>query len=165
MPSRTRVLLTASCLTVLVLSLARCGGSGTPTSPTSSSSAVVSGTVNRASGGAAAGLTVSVVGGSASAAVQGSGAFELSGVPAGSVQLRFRDATVDATAQLQNVSADERIQIQVNVSASTATIVAEERSTTAKVSLCHAEGNGSYHLIEVRPTARMPTTRRGRRSR
>ena len=105
----------------------------TPTSPTSPTSAVVAGTVNRASGGAAAGLTVSVVGASASAAVQGSGAFELSGVPAGSVQLRFKDATVDATAQLRDVAAEERIQIQVNVSTSTATIVAEERSTTAKV--------------------------------
>jgi len=156
MPPKTRVLLTASCLTVLVLSLARCGGSSTPTSPTPSSgggAAVVAGTVNRTSGGAAAGLTVSVVGTSASAAVQGSGAFELSGVPAGSVQLRFKDATVDATTQLQNVTADERIQIQVNVSASTATIVAEERSTTAKVSLCHAEGNGTYHLIEVSVSA------------
>ncbi len=155
MPPKTRVLLTASCLTVLVFSLARCGGSSTPTSPTPSSggAAVVAGTVNRASGGAAAGLTVSVVGTSASAAVQGSGAFELSGVPAGSVQLRFKDATVDATTQLQNVTADERIQIQVNVSASTATIVAEERSTTAKVSLCHAEGNGTYHLIEVSVSA------------
>ena len=119
----------------------------------SSTSAVVAGTVNRASGGAAAGLTVSVVGASASAAVQGSGAFELSGVPAGSVQLRFKDATVDATAQLQNVTAEERIQIQVNVSTSTATIVAEERSTTAKVALCHAEGNGSYHLIDVSVSA------------
>ena len=154
MPSKTRVLLTASCLAMVVLSIGRCGGSSSPTSPTASStSAVVAGTVNRASGGAAAGLTVSVVGASASAAVQSSGAFELSGVPAGSVQLRFKDATVDATAQLQNVTADERIQIQVNVSTSTATIVVEERSTTAKVALCHAEGNGSYHLIEVSVSA------------
>jgi hypothetical protein len=155
MPSKTRVLPATFCLAVLILSLARCGGSSTPTSPTASggAGAVVAGTVNRASGGAAAGLTVSVVGTSASAAVQGSGAFELSGVPAGSVQLRFKDATVDATTQLQNVTADERIQIQVNVSASTATIVAEERSTTAKVSLCHAEGNGTYHLIEVSVSA------------
>ena len=153
MVSKTRVLLAASCLAVLVVSLARCGGSSTPTSPTSSSSAVVAGTVNRASGGAAAGLTVSVVGASTSAAVQSSGAFELSGVPPGSVQLRFKDSTVDATAQLQNVTAEERSQIQVNVSASTATIVAEERSTTAKVSLCHAEGNGSYHLIDVSVSA------------
>ena len=156
MLSKSRVLLAASCLAVLVLSLARCGGSSTPTTPTSPmspTSAVVAGTVNRASGGAAAGLTVSVVGASASAAVQGSGAFELSGVPAGSVQLRFKDATVDATAQLRDVAEQERIQIQVNVSTSTATIVAEERSTTAKVELCHAEGNGSYHLIEVSVSA------------
>lgn len=153
MPAKTRVLLTVSCLAVLAFSLARCGGSSSPTSPTGSTSAVVAGTVNRSSGGAAAGLTVSVVGASASAAVQSSGAFELSGVPAGSVQLRFKDATVDAMAQLQNVAADERIQIQVSVSTSTATIVAEERSTTAKVSLCHAEGNGSYHLIEVSVSA------------
>ena len=156
MLSKSRVLLAASCLAVLVLSLARCGGSSTPTTPTgpmSPTSAVVAGTVNRASGGAAAGLTVSVVGASASAAVQGSGAFELSGVPAGSVQLRFKDATVDATAQLRDVAAEERIQIQVNVSTSTATIVAEERSTGAKVELCHAEGNGSYHLIEVSVSA------------
>jgi hypothetical protein len=74
-------------------------------------------------------------------------------VPPGSVQLRFKDSTVDATAQLQNVTAEERIQIQVNVSASTATIVTEERSTTAKVALCHAEGNGSYHLIDVSVSA------------
>ena len=110
MLSKSRVLLAASCLAVMVLSLARCGGSSTPTTPTSPmspTSAVVAGTVNRASGGAAAGLTVSVVGASASAAVQGSGAFELSGVPAGSVQLRFKDATVDATAQLTDDQTSE----------------------------------------------------------
>ena len=134
MPSKTRVLLTASCLAMVVLSIGRCGGSSSPTSPTASStSAVVAGTVNRASGGAAAGLTVSVVGASASAAVQSSGAFELSGVPAGSVQLRFKDATVDATAQLQNVTADERIQIQVNVSTSTLVAIS-------------AAGHGSFGL-------------------
>jgi hypothetical protein len=155
MQPMSRTLVASSCLAVLVLGAARCGGSSAPTSPTSSgggtANAVIGGTVNRATGGAAAGLTVSVVGSSASAAVQSSGQFELPGVPAGSVQLRFKDATVDATAQLTNVAAEERIQIQVSVSNTTATIVAEERS--GKVSLCHAEGNGSYHLIDVSVSA------------
>jgi hypothetical protein len=39
------------------------------------------------------------------------------------------------------------IEIQVNLSGSTATIVNEVRS--GKVALCHSTGNRSYHLIEV----------------
>ena len=53
-----------------------------------------------------------------------------------------------ATAQLANVTNDELIQIQVQVSGASATIVSETRST-AKVVLCHRTGNGTYHSIEV----------------
>ena len=72
----------------------------------------------------------------------------MAGVPSGNVDRATRNATVNATAQLSNVGQEELIEIQVNVSGTTATIVNEVQST-GKVSLCHRTGNGWYHLIEV----------------
>jgi hypothetical protein len=63
------------------------------------------------------------------------------------VQLQFKNAAVSAAAQISNVASGQFIQIQVQLNGSTATIVSETRS--AKVTLCHREGNGSYHSIDV----------------
>ena len=150
MQTTTRALFVASCLAFLAV--AGCG-SGSPTEPTASggAGATIAGTVNSAAAGAPSGLTVTVVGTGLSAAVENAGQFRLAGVPAGNVELQFRASTVNATARLSNVGQEEMIEIQVNLSGSTATIVNEVRS--GKVALCHSTGNGSYHLIEVSVSA------------
>ena len=118
------------------------GGSGNPGSPSGGAGATIAGTVNRSA------ETVTVASTSLSAAVDGSGHFQIGGVPTGNVQLKFKGAAVDATAQVSNVAPDEFIEIQVLVNGGSATILNESRSA-GKVSLCHATGNGEYHLIDI----------------
>jgi hypothetical protein len=118
------------------------GGSGNPGSPSGGAGATIAGTVSRSA------ETVAVANTSLSAAVDGSGHFQIGGVPTGNVQLKFKGAAVDATAQVSNVAPDEFIEIQVQVSGASATILNESRSA-GKVSLCHSTGNGEYHLIDV----------------
>jgi len=118
------------------------GGSGNPGSPSGGAGATIAGTVNRSA------ETVTVASTSLSAAVDGSGHFQIGGVPMGNVQLKFKGAAVDATAQVSNVAPDEFIEIQVLVNGGSATILNESRSA-GKVSLCHATGNGEYHLIDI----------------
>lgn len=164
----TRTLITASCLALVAA--AGCGGrvSG-PTGPsgsTGATGATITGTVNggnmtfstasasaRVTAAAApSGMTVTVVGTNLTTAVDILGQFELAGVPSGNMQLQFKQGSVSATIQLSNVGEQELVQIQVNVSGTSATIVNEVRST-GKVSLCHSTGNGSYHLIDVSVSA------------
>jgi len=122
-----------------------CGGSANPAAP-SSAGATISGTVSRSTG--PLGLKVSVVGTDLSAVVESSGSFQITRVTLGTVQLNFKDATVNATAQISNVAQDEFIEIQVQVNGGSATIVNENRSS-GKVSLCHRTDSGEYHLIDV----------------
>jgi len=121
------------------------GCTGSPTSP-SEAGATIAGTVSRST--SSAGLTVAVLGTDLSAVVENSGHFQIDRVPAGDVQLKFKDAGTDATARVSNVAPDQFIEIQVQVNGSSATIVNESRSS-GKVSLCHREGTGDYHLIDV----------------
>jgi hypothetical protein len=93
-----------------------------------------------------------VAGTNRSSTVDQSGYFQIDGVPAGTVRLQFRDASVNATTELSNVQPDQFVEIQVQVSGSTATVVSEVRSD-AKVSLCHRTESGSYHLITVSDSA------------
>ncbi len=131
-----------------------CGGSS-PASPSSTpaggggaTNAVIAGTVSSSqSGPSLSGLRAEVAGTNISTAVEDSGAFQLSGVPAGSVRLQFRNSTINAGANIADVKPDQMIQVQVQLNGTSAVIVQEQRS--AKVSLCHKEGNGSYHLIDV----------------
>jgi hypothetical protein len=91
---------------------------------------------------------VAVAGTNLSTNVESSGYFQIGSVPEGNVQLQFRDATVNATAQLSNVRQNEFIEIQVQVSGANATILSESRSE-GKVTLCHRTGNGTYQKIDV----------------
>ncbi len=75
------------------------------------------------------GLTVAVVGTDLSAVVDSSGHFQIEHVPSGNVQLKFKDAAVDATAELLNVAQDDFIEIQVQVNGNSAIIVNENRSS------------------------------------
>lgn len=148
MPTATKSFLIACGLALVA---AGCGGSGTaPTAPSSTggAGATIAGTVSGAGAAAPAGMTVAVVGTSLSAAVETSGGFHLPGVPAGNVQLQFKNASVNATAQIANVANEELVQIQVQVSGSSASIVSEVRSS-GKVLLCHRTESGTYHSIDV----------------
>ena len=164
----TRTLLIAAC--VALVAVAGCGGSASgPTTPSELIGATITGTVNggRAlsssasatttgptGAGAPSGMTVTVAGTNLSASVDTSGQFLIDRVPSGNVRLVFTYANVSATVQLSNVGQEELIELQVNVSGTTATIVEEARSS-GKVSLCHSTGNGSYHLIEISVNAEL----------
>lgn len=146
-------------LGVVLMITAACGG---PTRPSGFSGATVAGAVyldggaakgiHAMSGSPAHGLTIAVEGTNLSATVEASGYFQIAGVPAGTVRLLFRDASVNATTELSNVRPEELVEIQVQVSGSTATVVSEVRSN-AKVSLCHRTDSGTYHLITVSDSA------------
>jgi hypothetical protein len=136
---------------ILGLAVASCAGDS-PVAPSTSSpaGAVVAGTI---SGDAAstAGVMVRVTGTNLSAQTTPGGTFELTNVPAGRVELQFKAPSIDATAALADVSANQFIQIRVQLSPTAAQIVAEDRS--GKVSLCHAEGNGTFHSITISQSA------------
>jgi hypothetical protein len=127
-------------------------GSKTPTSPsspaattggTSAPGAVVNGIVmgatstqaSSASDGArpmdASGvLRVDVVGTSLSSAVDGQGHFSLTGVPAGSAQLKFAGPAVSATITV-NVESNQNISVIVSVTGSNAAVVSDSRNPDA----------------------------------
>jgi uncharacterized repeat protein (TIGR01451 family) len=133
---------------LVLFAVSRCGSSGAPTSPSSSGGATIAGTVHGAGASAPAGLTVAVAGTNLSTSLEASGNFQLQEVPAGNVQLEFKSASTTATAKLANVGNDELIQIQVQLSGSSATILSETRSS-GKVALCHRTESGTYQSIEV----------------
>lgn len=72
-------------------------------------------------------LTVTVVGTNISTTINGSGQFTLSGVPAGTVQLKFAGSGVDATVTLSSVTATDRIEITVTVTGGNARVESERR--------------------------------------
>ena len=136
---------------------AACGGSS-PAAPAgagsgggSGTSATIAGTAamgttnsdhDTMDGAPAAGLTVSVSGTNLSTTTNATGYFQLNNVPSGTVRLQFRQSGVDASADVTNVTGQQLVTLQVQVSGSTAVIVSDARSD-AKVSLCHrAEGHG-----------------------
>ena len=153
MQTASRYLLATLCLSLAAT--AACGGGGAaPTSPsaTGGAGATIAGTVRSGAASAPADLTVAVVGTGLSAAVESSGDFQLDGVPSGNVQLQFRNASVNATAQIPNVADDQLVRIQVLLNGSTASVVSEERST-GKVVLCHRTESGTYHSIDISVSA------------
>ena len=72
-------------------------------------------------------MSVSVAGTEISSAVDGSGEFTLSGVPAGDVQLIFSDSAAGSTVSLSNVQANEVIDLQVAIGGGRATLQSEAR--------------------------------------
>lgn len=154
----------------LVAVAAACGGTS-PTSPapagnvsasariegrvSTQSAAGLSGTASQSPSSATtsplAGMRVRVIGTSVETTVTSAGTFSLANVPAGQARLQFSSAAVDATADLGAVAASDIIQVQVQVSATAAVIVSQSRAN--EVSLCHTEGNGTYHSISVSPDA------------
>lgn len=137
----------ATALTAIILTslLAGCGGQGSsPTAPSSgagsaaSSSVVISGTLRAGSsqlsdstGASLAGITVTVVGTSITATVDGANHFTLENVPAGDVQLRFSGAGVESTVTLAQLQSAQTVTVIVNVTGGTVAIEAEQRSGAA----------------------------------
>ena len=118
-------------LAALILSSLACGTSDS-TGP--SAMATIEGTVNP--GTAAAGpdaralaaasngatITVSVVGTGLSTTTDASGSFVITGVPSGSVTLRFQGSGIDATLQISGIEAGQTLTITVRVSGSSAVL-------------------------------------------
>lgn len=129
-------------LPLLVLTAVACGESS-PVSPSATvdggatiNGAVVSG--GSGGGGAAygpgatasdvpAGLVVSVDGTSLGAPVSSGGAFTLTGVPSGDINLRFSSQTVNGTIPLADVQQNQTIDLMVSVSATTVELEAQAR--------------------------------------
>lgn len=72
-------------------------------------------------------LTVTVVGTGISTTVNSGGQFTLTGVPGGTVQLRFSGSGVDATLTISGVSTSERIEITVALNGRSARVESERR--------------------------------------
>lgn len=134
-----------SCIsTVFALTTVACGAH-TPDSPTSptgngngASRAVITGTVMDSSSRRASSpdefttqasgpVTVSVVGTTISTVIDGSGRFQLTGVPPGDAQLRFTATGLDATLTLRGVQAGDRIDIRVRLTDTSIRLEAERR--------------------------------------
>ena len=130
--------------TTLAVFTAACGQADiSPTSPsraggTARGGAVISGTVSgmafsspltaQVTTQVTKPVTVSVVGTSISTTIDGSGRFQLTGVPAGGdVQLKFVGDGLDATLTLRDVQAGDRIEIKVRLTETSVRIEAERR--------------------------------------
>ena len=148
--TRYRTLIVASLLAIVAA--AACGRG--PTGPSGHGGTTIAGTVSvnggaaRLPGAAAGGLTVTIVGTNLSSTVDASGFFQIAGVPSGTVRLQFTDGIVNVTLEIANVGQEALIELQVQVSATSAVIVNELRSNS-KVSLCHRTEAGSFHMIDV----------------
>lgn len=135
---------------LLALLVTACGGSKSPLGPSDQqpngggSTAIVTGSVRGGSssamlsasaGQSITGLTVTVVGTTLTATVDAAGVFTISGIPPGTVQLKFTGPGVDATISLAEVQAAQNITIVVSVAGTTATLDAELRSGTSGTEL------------------------------
>lgn len=108
-----------------------------PTATAGSGTATIAGSVALGSTAASssagwstreAGLTVVISGTSISSPIDERGGYRLDGVPSGDVEVRFRGNTVDAGVRVSEVKRDERIELDVAVSGSTAEVRRISRS-------------------------------------
>jgi hypothetical protein len=134
---------------VLAVLAAACGGKGSsPTSPsgsgtTSSTGAVITGSVQGASGAltaagfgaAVTGVTVTVVGTSISATVDAGGRFTLMNVPTGTVQLQLTGGGANGSVTLSTVEASQTIDVVLTVSGASAALESEVRSGAGEAQL------------------------------
>jgi hypothetical protein len=98
-----------------------------------------------------AGVTVRITGTSLSTVVDDSGNFVLSDVPAGNVHLQFSSDTLNGAADVNNVTTGQFVQLQIQVNGPSVVVLSDERSQ--KISICHTEGTGDYHLIDISDSA------------
>lgn len=135
MSARSTAARSAAALALLVV--AACSGSQSPSPAAPSSTAAAQAGVSSgativglvAAAPTTAGMIVSADGTGLSSPVDASSRFQLAGVPAGNVQLRFTASGVNATTTVPNVAAQQQVTITVQVSANSATIVDDQRGT------------------------------------
>lgn len=134
----------ALAIIVALLLSAACGGSSSPTSPSSpsnlspggSSGAKISGTVSGTTSGSSSGysplggsgITITIAGTGITTSADANGNFQLTGVPAGTVQLVITSGSGTATITLDGVQATDTIKIKITVKGMTATLDTEERN-------------------------------------
>jgi hypothetical protein len=111
---------------------------GTPPGPASGAS--IAGTVTGASASSgvrtmAGPMTVSVSGTSISSPVDDRGRFELTGVPEGTVDLRFTSGSDDATLSIGEVRRDDSIEVTVSVSGSSVVLLGMSRNGASEIEL------------------------------
>jgi hypothetical protein len=95
-------------------------------------------------------LEVCVVDTDVCAVADASGQFELVGDFAGDVQLHFSGDGHDVIMTIHDVQPGQRITVTVTLNGHTGTLDVESRERVGeRIALCHVEGNGSYHRIEV----------------
>jgi hypothetical protein len=134
---------------MLVVGTVACSGGGSPGSPTDPAGGstpstttlpggatvrgvVETGTAGAASAGelhalgAASGVRVTVVGTALATTTGTSGEFELRGVPAGRVQLRFEASGIDARLEIEGVTEGQSLNVNVHVSSSGAFLAETE---------------------------------------
>ena len=161
MPLKNRIVVAVAAVLALV-TVAGCDQLGSPRSPTGASSlpsgtepgATILGSIvglgspARTVAGASTSMRVTVVGTERAAAVSASGRFQITGVPPGDVVLQFSDGNSTTTAFLAAVGDGEQVEVEVDLSGTTAAIIRETRSAF-KIQLCHRTGTGRYQPIEV----------------
>jgi hypothetical protein len=140
----TRIILLSKRITALFFcaTLAACGsGSQSPLSPSgpdgTGSAAIISGSVlgggsssltSAGSGHPITGLTVSIVGTSVTATVDGAGRFTLTAPNAGDLQLRFSGGGVETVITLSDVRTSQSISLVVSITGSTANLETVSRT-------------------------------------
>ena len=142
-------------LLAVTVGAAACGRSASPTSPSaaSSTSATINGTVNSTTGSAGTfglttgftagdaastvpvGLTVTIVGTNITAIVDGTGHFELKGVPPGNADLRFNAPAFAALISLLGLEPSQTITLTVTMTSTGAVVESERRSSPGEEQL------------------------------
>ena len=84
-------------------------------------------------------VTVSIVGSDVSTTIDGGGTFTLTGVPPGTVQLRFQGRGADAMLTITGVGADDHLQIVVTLNGSSARLDGRENTSGGG----NGNGNGN----------------------
>ena len=180
MRTRTCNVVIAAAFAAAAAGATACGDNkvSAPTQPSSTPSATaapsvtgasIGGTVVGVTTGAAApfrtlgvSLTVTVTGSNVSSTVDGSGRFQLQGVPAGRVELHFVGPGVDARLVIDNVAEHEAIEIVVRVNGAVAEIEDNHRQTPdnrVEIEGVVAQVNAAARTLVVRNTTVMvPST-------
>jgi hypothetical protein len=137
---------------------AACGSDSTPSSPSSTSSATIQGTVNGSgtssnglaatavsSAAAQAGIRVTVMGTGLSTTTDASGRFTLTGITTDSIVLHFEGSGIDATLEIGGLVPGQTLTIKVKVSGHQAAFEDDDNngggSSAPVASKCFAAGD------------------------
>ena len=146
------------------------GDSGSPAAPSAfpsgAGTTTIAGTAHSAGASAALGLgdlshsessgplEVCVVGTETCAVADVTGYFELVDDFVNDVQLHFSGDGHDVVVTIHDVQPGQTVTVTVTLNGHTATLdVESQQDAGERIALCHREGNGQYHRIEVASSA------------